>query len=280
MDAITDWIEEEDGRCLVVVEARIAAAAEAVWESVGTGPGYTAWFVPAEVEPGEGGGVTMHHGSFGDSEGTITAWDPPRRISYDEGGWMGEDTPVPPWSTEVEVEDPGDGAPLVVRLTSGLLEDGPRWREQILPTREGWVGAVRMLREYHTHFAGLPAAQFIVQVEPGGNDVVTGVGSLDDGGVPGPVPDLAEAAGLAGVEAGRPAVTAPGVPPLAGTVIARDPGSVTLRVDGAGIYEFGTAEFGPTRMLTVRGYLYGVDAAERAAAEERPWRDWVESLLR
>lgn len=40
--------------------------------------------------------MVTHHGSYGDPEGTITAYEPRRRIAYDEADWQGPETPCRP----------------------------------------------------------------------------------------------------------------------------------------------------------------------------------------
>src|SRR5680860_1322753 len=101
------FYDPEDSSARVVieeVEVEVPASPEAVWRAIATGPGIEAWFVPAEVDEREGGTIVTHHGPFGDSTGTVTVWDPPRRFVYEERDWN-PDAPdaqdAPPWATEV-----------------------------------------------------------------------------------------------------------------------------------------------------------------------------------
>ncbi|NLS10019.1 hypothetical protein HGQ17_08415 [Nesterenkonia sp. MY13] len=80
MSEINHWIDSEDGRRRAVLEAEVPGTPEGVWAAIATGPGIEALFVPASVEEREGGKIVTHHGDYGDSEGTITAWEPPHRL--------------------------------------------------------------------------------------------------------------------------------------------------------------------------------------------------------
>ncbi|MFC0247761.1 SRPBCC domain-containing protein [Citricoccus parietis] len=284
----TARIEREGQGCLAIVEVTVPGPAEEVWESVASGPGYRRWFVEAELEPRVGGALVTHHGDFGDSEGTITAWDPPHRYAYVEPDWMGEGTPVPDWATEITLEPvPDDGPPAtLVRLTSGVATEADTWGEDIEGTLPGWRSALRLLAEFHAHVAGRETAQALVMREvPAGHRLTVLLGL--DGAVVGQ-----QATARAEADGRHLAVT--------GTVIEASSGpagegptqqdSVVLRVtDGsggitAGVYEFGTLQYGETRMSVVRGYLHvpaGADpgAAAAAWAVERDWSAVLDALL-
>jgi uncharacterized protein YndB with AHSA1/START domain len=49
-----------DGRRSVDLEFELPGTPEQVWEALATGPGIATWFVPADIEPREGGAVTFH----------------------------------------------------------------------------------------------------------------------------------------------------------------------------------------------------------------------------
>src|SRR5680860_1811470 len=101
---ISFYDPEDSSARVVIEEVEVSASPEAVWRAIATGPGIEAWFVPAEVDEREGGTIVTHHGPFGDSTGTVTVWDPPRRFVYEERDWN-PDAPdaqdAPPWATEV-----------------------------------------------------------------------------------------------------------------------------------------------------------------------------------
>ncbi|MGO1883830.1 MAG: SRPBCC family protein [Citricoccus sp.] len=277
--------EREGPGCRTLVEVTVPAAAEDVWESVATGPGYRRWFVEAELEPRVGGALVTHHGDFGDSEGTITAWDPPHRYAYVEPDWMGEGTPVPDWTTEISLEPvPDDGPPATrVLLTSGVATEADTWGEDIEGTLTGWRSALRLLTEFHTHFAGRETAQALVMREvPAGHRLTELLGL--DGAVVGQQATAWAEAGGRQLEVTGTVIEANGGPRGEGPA---QQDSVVLRVaEGAapGVYEFGTMQYGETRMSVVRGYVHVPAAAEPGAAEaardvEQDWAAVLDALL-
>jgi uncharacterized protein YndB with AHSA1/START domain len=89
-------------------EVELEASPEQVWKAIATGPGITSWFMTHEVEPGEGGAVTLDVCGFTDKS-TIAAWEPPERFAVRGGS---EDKPE---SFEYVVEA-RDGASTVMRF--------------------------------------------------------------------------------------------------------------------------------------------------------------------
>ncbi len=68
------------------ISVELPGTPEQVWQAIATGPGLTSWFLPTDLEPREGGAIAFHMGETS-SEGTITGWDPPRRVEYVEPDW-------------------------------------------------------------------------------------------------------------------------------------------------------------------------------------------------
>ena len=54
------------------VSVEVAGTPEEAWDAIATGPGITAWFVPAEVEEREGGAVSLDVGTGMGPAGTVT----------------------------------------------------------------------------------------------------------------------------------------------------------------------------------------------------------------
>ena len=52
--------KEANGRRSVQVEVEVPGTPEQVWQAIATGPGVSAWFVPAEMDGRVGGSVTHH----------------------------------------------------------------------------------------------------------------------------------------------------------------------------------------------------------------------------
>jgi uncharacterized protein YndB with AHSA1/START domain len=233
---------------------------EEVWEAVASGPGITAWFVPAKVEGGVGGTVELDFGpGFGVETAQVTAWDPPRRF-------VAETSPVegrPPFAMEWLVEA-RDGGTCVVRLINSGFGHGAEWDAEYDATESGWRLFLRNLRLYLTHFPGQPCTSVLV-----------------NGRAAGPVPrafgELAATLGLPerAVEGEKVAATAPGVPPLAGVVELTGESMLALLLDqpASGI-GFVAAEPGGdgSAHASVYLYLFGGDAAQVAARDEPAWR--------
>lgn len=264
MSDVRTFIDDEDGRYRAVAEAEVPGTPEQIWELIASGPGVEAWFVQAEVEPRLGGAFVTHHGSYGDSQGVITAWDPPHRIAYDEADWQGPDTPVPTWNTEILVEAVS-GDTCVVRLSSGFLAGGDEWHDDVDQTLDGWTGALRNLRLYLTHFAGLPATTLLVQHEL----------SSTDG-----APDAAAVAGLRTGREGDEVATTPPAPRLAGVLehVADEWVTVRIHEPMAGIAEIATADFGGTASIVVRIYLYGDQGPAVRDRDQPAWAAWAANL--
>lgn len=247
---------------VVRVETEVTATPEQVWEAIATGPGIGAWFAPAEVEEREGGRITTHHGPFGDSPGTVTAFEPPRRFVYEERDWNPDAPDAPVWATEILVES-RDGGTCVVRLASGFFHGGTGWEDQLGGTDEGWARGMVNLRLYLTHFPGQPAGNlFVVGRVPA---------SRQDAGR-----TLLDGLGLGDARVGDEVRAPAGVPPFAGVVEERTGGGVLVRT-AEGLLEFDAWEMSGT-VAAVRGYLYG-PAAPTAAAQERRWSDWLHATF-
>jgi uncharacterized protein YndB with AHSA1/START domain len=95
---------------------------EQVWDAIATANGISSWFLPTDVEEHEGGAIVTHMGGT-DSPGTITGWDPPRRLEYSEPEWAaltGHDVDsVTPMVTEFLVEAQSGGHPAGTRRRRG-----------------------------------------------------------------------------------------------------------------------------------------------------------------
>jgi uncharacterized protein YndB with AHSA1/START domain len=256
--------DRTDDSRMVRVEVEVPATPEQVWEAIATGPGMSAWFVPAEVDGREGGAVVTSHGPFGDSHGVVTAWDPPHRFAYEEREWTDRDG-APPWATEILVEARAGGT-CVVRLASGFRTGGEDWAGELAGTDDGWRDGMQHLRIYLTHFAGLPTASVMLFQ---------------------PIEEPAEVAwrrlvdllGLDGLAAGqRRTVAVAGAPSLAGIVEDVTPLQVKLRTDvpAPGIVDLYVHQWAGRTHVLVRCYLYG-DAGEAARARtEEEWAGWLD----
>jgi uncharacterized protein YndB with AHSA1/START domain len=229
---------------LVDVQIEVPGTPEQVWEAIATGPGIACWFVPAEVEEREGGEIVTHHGPYGDSKGTVTAWEPPRRFAYEERDWADG---APPWATEMLVEARAGGV-CVVRLVSGLFSDAEDWVDEIDATEVGWAIGMENLRLYLTHFAGLRCSHALAITEGSWTAFADALG----------VGEAVEGQRVEG--------------PLFSGVVERTLDEMVLVRGDDGFVEV----YAHGATLTVRAYRFGEDGAAAAAREEPAWRAWME----
>lgn len=245
---------------VVRAEVEVPGTPDQVWQAIATGPGITAWATPAEVEEREGGRMVSQLG-----DGTVTAWDPPRRFAYElPGGLPGTDPGAPPWANEFLVEARGGGT-CVVRLVSGFFRDGEGWEDQLEGTDRGWRNGLTNLRLYLTHFGGRPGVELVAMTNiPGEEAEVSSA--------------LAGALGLSGLGPGDAFRAPADAPPLEGIVEQANADGRLLRttVPGPGLFEVSTHSGDGTTMVAVFGFLYGDDRAELLEREQPRWSDWLQ----
>ena len=104
---------------------------EQVWDAIATANGMSSWFMPTEIEEREGGAVPFPWADIG-SEGTVTGWDPPRRIVYEDRtgprSWARTDA-LTPLVSEFLVEAQSGGT-CVVRVVSSAFGTGADWEAE------------------------------------------------------------------------------------------------------------------------------------------------------
>ena len=245
------------------LDIEVPGTPEEVWEAVASGPGITAWFVPARVDGRLGGTCELDFGpGVGVETARITAWEPPRRFVTEVAG---EGRPVFALEWLVEARD---GGTCVVRLVNSGFGSGADWDAEYDATEAGWRLFLYNLRLYLTHFPGRRCSSVLVNGHA-------------DGPVDRAFGELAAALGLpAGASQGeRVAATAPGAPPLAGVVERAAPNMLTLLLErpAAGIAFVVCEPAGDgSAHASVYLYLFGHGAAEAAARDEPGWRAWVQ----
>lgn len=255
--------KEASGRRSIHVEIEVPGSPEDVWRAIATGPGISAWFVPAEFE--EKGGkpvaVKLDFGPAMESRSVVTEWDPPRRFAREGAGWV---PGSPPIATEFSIEARAGGV-CVVRIVQSLFASTDDWDGQLTGAEEGWPGIARVLRLYLTHFRGQRSAILRLMAP-----------------APGTAADawatLTAALGLSGVRNGQHCVAPAGAPALGGVVehVSESPYGMLLRLDtpGPGTAALGTIEFGDAVMATITFYMYGDQAAANVARETPHWEAW------
>lgn len=242
------------------LEVEAPGTPDELWEMIATGPGITSWFVPAQVDPGART-ISLSFGPGMDAAGTITIWEPPHRFAYTESDGRN-------LFYEYTIEA-RDGGTCVVRLVNSGFGDGAEWDHEIESMTGGWKLFLHMLTLSRTHFAGQPCASAIINAiapQPAAEVWTT----------------LNDSLGLPATEVGQ-RVEAEGrnTPPLAGAVVRKTPGMLTILLDqpAPGV-AFVLAE--PWQDQTVAGlylYLFGEQAAATLARDEPAWRAWLERTL-
>jgi uncharacterized protein YndB with AHSA1/START domain len=247
------------------LEVEVPADPEQVWQAIATRAGTAGWMFPVEIEAREGGTVVIHREPFGETAvATVTAWDPPHRLAYEEPTTGPDGSAGPPLATEFLVEA-RDGGTCVVRVVSGLRHDGDGWEDLVEGAAEGWRMTLTVLAGYLTHFAGRPAT---------GLDAVISV-NRPDADVSAA---LMAALGITGLAAGDRFEAPADAPPLAGVIEHLDPHFVLVRaeVPCPALFAISAFAMGADAGVTVNvlGRLYGPDAAAVAARDHPRWRTW------
>jgi uncharacterized protein YndB with AHSA1/START domain len=255
----------------IEVKVEVPATPAEVWAAIATGPGITAWFMPADVEGAVGGSVVHRPAPDMPSTGTVTAYDGPHRFAYEEPAPIAEgEEPARPIATEFLVEARGGGT-CVVRIVQSGFGEGDAWDRAIESFTTGWKQALLSLRLYLTRFRGESAAPITVATTaPGPKDAVWSA--------------LARALGVpAAPERGqRITITAAGAPGISGTVEEAADGILTLALDepARGLGLIGVGGIGDDEVfVTIRAQLFGPGAAQVAAREQDRWATWLSQRM-
>lgn len=254
----------------IEVEVEVPGTPEEAWAAIATGPGITAWFMPADVDERVGGSVVHHHEADMSSAGRVTAYDPPHRFAYEENAeeFAPDDGPQV-IATEFLVESRSGGS-CVVRVVMSGFGEGAAWDQAVESFTAGWQQALTSLRLYLTHFRGEPVAT----VNAGGfskrEHDATWEWFTQQLGMPA-TPEV----GL------RVATAASAAPPLAGSVERAGEHMMTLVLDtpARGIGLIGAGGAGDQTFVTVRAQFYGAEAPQVAAREQAAWKAWFAGHL-
>jgi uncharacterized protein YndB with AHSA1/START domain len=250
---------KEPGKRSIQLEIEVPGTPEEVWQAIATGNGQTAWFTRTEIEEREGG-TLAHYMGGGASGGTVTAWDPPRRIAYEGPNYM---PGAPNLATEIHVEARSGGT-CVVRLVNSLFTDSSDWDNQLESLESGWPAFLAILRIYLTSFAGRPAT-------------MRELAGMTEGPKDAAFTRFLDAAGLAGATPGTRVETGNGAPPLTGVLEPSGPKVCLLRIESPvkGAAVFGIHAFGGQVMVWLNFYVYGENAEADAARLEPAWQAWM-----
>lgn len=241
------------------LEVEVPGTPEEVWESVATGPGISAWFVPAQVAGREGGEITLCFGPGMEEPGRIVAWEPPARFAY-EAPLEGERRLAYEFLVEAQA-----GGTCVVRLINSEFGDGADWDAEFDGMEAGWRLFLETLRLGRTHFPGEPCTPVILNArapvpKQEAWPRLTGALGLEDAG-----------------EGERVTASGAGVPPLAGRVGWSAPGMLALVTERPtpGIALLASEGSGEHAFLSLHLYCFGDGAAAAAGELEPVWREWM-----
>lgn len=236
-------------------EVPLDATPEEVWAAIATGPGISAWFVPHEVEPREGGELRQDFGSGFVTHGRVTAWEPGRRFAY--GAFDEQPDGAADYAFEFIVEGRDGGSTLLRFVQSGFLDEG--WEDEYDSLDKGWNLFFANLVAYLEHFRGRPVTNVVAM-------------SFVPFGAAEAWPLFYRALGLRQVPVVgvRVLLTPDGFDPISGTVDVATPEFLGVRTDDA-LYRFG-AERDEGCGVSTYHYLYGpVDGAAASAT----WQRWL-----
>jgi uncharacterized protein YndB with AHSA1/START domain len=228
-------------------EVEVPGTPEQVWDAIATGPGISAWFIPADVDDST---ITHHYGPGMSADSPIIAAEKPHRFAFDDG---------PAGATEFLVEARSGGTCVVRVVIANFTDDG---------AEAGWTAALLALQLYMEHFTGRHAATIVAGGVVKGPDRRAWEELLDALGVDEPVVGERFEA-----KAG---------PPLAGVVEGRTGTIATLRLDApaAGLGFIGVGGSGEEQVFSfLRAQLFGDDREALAARDEPRWRELLDGRL-
>jgi uncharacterized protein YndB with AHSA1/START domain len=257
--------QDASGRRSVHVEVEVSGTPDEVWQAIATGPGISAWFVPAKFELGDGQptALTLDFGSGIVSTSTVTAWAPPHRWSAQSNGWL---PGSPPIANEWTIDARADGTCLV-RVAHSLVASSGDWDSQLEGTEAGWPAFLRTLQLYLRHFRGQRSAVMKCMLPVAATEAQAWA-------------TLTSALGLKGLHVGQHGAAPAGVPAFSGVVeyAHEAPFDALLRVDQPcpGVAALGTVYCGDQTMVGLNFYLYGDSAADTVARESARWEAWMQ----
>ncbi|MGH3778796.1 MAG: SRPBCC family protein [Pseudonocardiaceae bacterium] len=238
---------------------------EQVWDAIATTNGISSWFLPTDVEEREGGAIVLHMGDT-DSPGTITGWDPPRRLEYSEPEWAaltGHDVDsATPMVTEFLVEAQSGGT-CVVHVVSSAFGTGADWEQEFFDdAKKHWLPFFDNLRLYLAHFPGQRVTSMEVAADvPGASCQV--FSAMREALGAGAVGKLVDTRGVTG------------------QVERLGQGELLLRLTDPvpGFLGFLTHDKGNgSTMTAIQGYLFSDDAAGYVEREAPAWKAWLQKL--
>ncbi|MGH9025200.1 MAG: SRPBCC family protein [Acidimicrobiia bacterium] len=238
---------------------------EQLWDAIATANGISSWFLPTDLEERAGGAIVTHMGPD-DSPGTVTGWDPPRRLEYEEPDWVRltghGDAVATPLVTEFLVEARSGGS-CVLRVVSSAFGTGANWEQEFFDEMEkGWRPYFDRLRLYLTHFRGQRVTLLDVQASLAGTGDAVFEAMRNDLGIEqvGQTFELRD---------------------LRGTIERLGDVELLVRLNNPvpGFLAVAVLDMGDNKTTAVvQGQLFAERAAAVVEREQPEWQAWLESL--
>ncbi len=154
-------MSEKKGTKSIDLTVEIDAPPEAVWEAVSSAEELQCWFpLNAEIEPGEGGTVTIDWGPDVRGTADIEVWDEGRRLVYVERPWgepaEGGADAADPVRVAVEYTIEARGGRTVLRMVNSGFSADADWSEYIDTLDSGWRYFLYNLKHYLENHRGTP----------------------------------------------------------------------------------------------------------------------------
>jgi len=122
------------------LEIEIDAPASEVWKAISTAAGIASWFMPAKVEPGAGGQITLDWGGGMESTSRIEIWEPEKHLR------KVDDRPEPAVPQVIDYLLEGRGGKTVLRLVHSGFGDSADFNNEYDSTNIGWKLFLQMLK--------------------------------------------------------------------------------------------------------------------------------------
>jgi uncharacterized protein YndB with AHSA1/START domain len=247
------------------LELEVPGTPEQVWHAIATAEGISSWMMPTDLDARLGGAVTFHMGSDAASHGRITAFEPARRVAYEEDwatlvGQAGAE--VTPLLTEFLVEARAGGT-CVVRVVTSAFGTGADWENEFWEEMgSGWAPMLDNLRLYLTQFPDQRATPLFA------------------GATFSATPEAAVTAlrRELGVDAIGDTVMARGVIGRLERLLVDRHFLLLVREPVAGFlsfYAFGTED---TSIVHLQGYLFSDGAPAYVEREQSAWQAWLDGV--
>ena len=246
-------------------DVEVPGTPEQVWHAIATAPGLSSWFLPTRIEEHVGGSLHFAMGEDMGSDGHVTAWEPPRRLEYQEdwAALMGKDpAELSPMTSEFVVEARSGGT-CVVHVTTSGFGTGADWEQEWWDDMGvAWTPSFDVLRLYLAHFAGQEATVLEADATHPGDEPAVWAALRDALGI-------RDAGSAFDVRGARGTVEEVGAQHAVVRLTAPVPGLLSV-----GVHDVGDG----STSASVRAHLFSPHATAYVQREEPAWGAWLQGL--